>query len=436
MFGYKTVRAKDLNALEAKVTALEGEVKGYYENAQANNAYFKAITPLLKGMTLDDTLGELNRLELKKCYETNGPAYGIVNKIAKAVGEVFSYLELQEKKTGKYVENHWLLDLLSKPNDRYTTQRFGRAWATNYLVYGDAFVYSPVMIGKDLGKGKELYQIPGWRVAVEKGGYKAPMKGIKVTGGADPELIEPKDFFESFNYNLEDTSFYGTSPLVVAALYLSIIDRGMRRQDVSMKNGGPSALITPKPDSMGVLPVSADNLTEELNGEEVKGQLKALRTAIEVHELGASPVDLGILSSHKEAVTALCFIYDIPVDLYYGQSKYENAKEAKKALYENNAIPLANEFGQDLLAHFGLAGEFTLKVNTDEIEVLKEDASDVLDNLTKMGATLNEKREAYGYEPRPEPWADLPMLSMGVMFGNEQPDIEEPTEEGNQEPEE
>ena len=84
MFGYKTVRAKDLNALEAKVTALEGEVKGYYENAQANNAYFKAITPLLKGMTLDDTLGELNRLELKKCYETNGPAYGIVNKIAKA----------------------------------------------------------------------------------------------------------------------------------------------------------------------------------------------------------------------------------------------------------------------------------------------------------------------------------------------------------------
>ena len=292
------------------------------------------------------------------------------------------------------------------------------------------------MIGKDLGKGKELYQIPGWRVAVEKGGYKAPMKGIKVTGGADPELIEPKDFFESFNYNLEDTSFYGTSPLVVAALYLSIIDRGMRRQDVSMKNGGPSALITPKPDSMGVLPVSADNLTEELNGEEVKGQLKALRTAIEVHELGASPVDLGILSSHKEAVTALCFIYDIPVDLYYGQSKYENAKEAKKALYENNAIPLANEFGQDLLAHFGLAGEFTLKVNTDEIEVLKEDASDVLDNLTKMGATLNEKREAYGYEPRPEPWADLPMLSMGVMFGNEQPDIEEPTEEGNQEPEE
>ena len=59
------------------------------------------------------------------------------------------------------------------------------------------------------------------------------------------------------------------------------------------------------------------------------------------------------------------------------------------------------------------------------VDVLKEDASDVLDNLAKMGATLNEKREAYGYEPRPEPWADLPMVGMGTMFGNETFDIDE-----------
>ena len=439
MFGRKTIRVSEIEAREAKLNALQAEnvklqaeVKGYYENERETNAYFKSIADLLKGMSLGDFSGKIKRDQLQHAYETNAPAFGIINKIANAVGDMFTYMELQQWNGGKWkdVEKHWVLDLLRHPNDRYNARRFGIGWAVNRLVYGDATVYSPVEIGKDRGQGKEMYLIPSHRVSIEKGGYKKPLKGIKVMGTGKGELIEPKDFFMSFSYNLDDTSFFGTSPLVVAALYLSVMDKGMARQDKSLENGGPSALITPKPDNLGVMPATANQLTEELNGEEVKGQIKALRTAIELHQLGVSPVDLGILSSHKEAVTALCFIYDIPVDLYYGQSKYENAKEAKKSLYETNAIPLANEFAADLLAHFGLDGDYRLTVNTDKIEVLKEDPSDVLDNLNKMHATLNELREAYGYEERPEPWANLPMLPMSTMFGGEGvPDINEEPEE-------
>ena len=155
------------------------------------------------------------------------------------------------------------------------------------------------------------------------------------------------------------------------------------------------------------------------------GEGDPIAGAIELHELGSNTVDLGILSSHKEAINALCFIYDLPVDLYYGQAKYENAKEAKKSLYETNAIPLANEFGADLLNFLGVADQYTLRVNTDRIDVLKDDPADVLDNLAKMHATLNEMREAYGYEPRTEEWADQPMIPMGTMFGNEAFDINE-----------
>ena len=431
MFGLKTVRAKDWDAQKARIEAQEAELKGYYENQKAGNTYFAAIAPLLQGMDLEEINAAIKRSDLKHAYETNAPAWGIINKIAKAVGEMFTYLELQRwtGKEWKDVEDHWLLELLHHPNDRFNCKRFGEGWTINRLVYGDATVYSPKLIGKELGQGKEMYLIPGHRVGIEKGGYKTPMKGIKVTGGKQTELIEPKDFFMSFTYNLDDTSFYGTSPLVVAAVYLSVIDKGMLRQDVSLENGGPTALVTPKPDNLGVMPATADQVTEELNGKEVKGKIKALRTAVELHQLGISPVDLGILASHKEAITALCFVYDIPVDLYYGQSKYENAKEAKKALYETNAIPLANEFAADFLSHFGMDGEFRLVVNTDKISVLQDDPADVLDNLDKMHATLNEKREAYGYEARPEPWADLPMIPMSTVFGGEGVnDVEEPEE--------
>jgi phage portal protein BeeE len=161
------------------------------------------------------------------------------------------------------------------------------------------------------------------------------------------------------------------------------------------------------------------------NGKASLGKKRFFQIPIEVHQLGSNPVDLSILESHKEAVTALCFAFKLPVDLYYGQAKYENAKEAKKTIYEQNAIPLANEFAEDLLHYLGLDKEgYELAVNTDYIDVLKENTGEVLDNLTKMHASLNEMREAYGYDRIEEEWADQPMLPLGVTFGNEYADID------------
>ena len=414
---------RDKNAaLEQNLHALDAELKGYYENRGSDNKYFRSISSWLEGNSIGDVFNNLmlvDRAKLRACYESNGPAFGIINKIARAVGDVFPYLELQRISDGKFVEKHPVLDLLRRPNDRYNCRRFGNAWAVTRLTYGDAFVYGHKEVGKNYSDPTSLYLLPGDRIKIEKGGYKAPLKSISVTGGSETVEIGKDEFFESFAFNLDDTSFFGFSPLVAASVYLSIIDRGMKREDMTLKNGGAANIITPAKDTMGVMPKDKDEVEKEFNKTDNVGKTRALRVPIEVHQIGNTAVDLGLLDSHKEAVTALCFAYDIPVDLYYGQAKYENAKEAKKALYENNAIPLANEFAADLLSFLGLDGEFTLTVNADRIDVLKEDAADVLDNLGKMHATLNELREANGYDPRPEPWADQPMLPLGIQFGGE-----------------
>jgi hypothetical protein len=180
--------------------------------------------------------------------------------------------------------------------------------------------------------------------------------------------------------------------------------------------------VTPKGDDTGVvLPQYADSLEQEMNGRKSFNKHVALRFPVEVHQLGSAPIDLSILETHKEAVTALCFVYKVPVDLYYGQAKYENAKEAKKTIYEQNAIPLANEFAEDLITFLmrkdrSLAG-WRLTVNTDRIDVLKEKSTDVLNNLALAYASLNERREAIGYEPIDEDYANKPIIPMGMQFG-------------------
>ena len=420
------ISKKKLDTLQGEKEALEHnliQLKGYYENRESEgegvNKYFASIASMLTGYQIADAFGKFDRAALKTVYESNGPAYGIINKIARAVGDCFTYLELQDLKTGDFVEKHFILDMLRHPNDRYNCRRFGTAWGTTRLVFGDAFTYSKKEVGVNFGEGTSLYLLPGHRIKINKGGYKNPLESIAVTGGGKEEKIMPDEFFESFAFNLDDTSFFGFSPLIAAALYLAIIDRGMKREDAALKNGGVANIITPAKDTMGVMPKDKDEVEQEFNKTDNVGKTKALRVPIEVHQLGSAPVDLGILDSHKEAVTALCFAYDIPVDLYYGQAKYENQKEAKKSLYQNNAIPLANEFAADLLAFFKLDDQYSLTVNTDKIDVLKDDAADVLDNINKMHGSLNELREANGYDPIDKPWADLPMLPLGVQFGGE-----------------
>ena len=402
-----------------EIAALKQEIKGYYEEAEKVNAYLSAIGSQMQGLKLPD-FAVMSRDSIKRAYETSAPVMGVINYIADNVGEVATYLELT--KDGEEVEKHPLLDTLRRPNDRFNLRKFVAGWAVNRLLYGDAWVYVTRRVGKD--GGWNLYLIPSQRVAVENG--NPVVKGIQLLGVPSAKTIPMSEVFESFDYNLDDTSFFGTSKVVAAAAYLSVIDKGMKRQDTTLETGGASHIITPRPDDTGaVLPQHAAEAEKLMNGKGSSNRKRFFQFPIEVHQLGNTPVDLSILESHKEAVTALCFVFRVPVDLYYGQAKYENAKEAKKTIYEQNAIPMANEFAEDLLRFLGMDKEgYELKVNTDKIDVLKGKAGETLDNLGKMHATLNEMREAYGYERIEEDWADKPMLPMGLMFGNEYGDLD------------
>lgn len=411
MFGIKIVSEKEYEGLKT-------EVKGYYDSQNELNEYLRAIDVHMRGRKLAP-LTPMSRNAIRDAYEKGGAVMGVVNYIADNVGEVARYLELQDT-NGDYIEKHWVLDLLRHPNDRYNLRRFATAWAVNKLLFGDAWVYAPAAVGKNLGKVSEMYIIPSWRIETDSDGGLRPLKGIGLAGTAKAE-ISMDDVFESFDYNLDDGSFFGTSKVVASATYLEVIDKGMRRESQSLDNGGVANLITPKGDEAGVLPEHADDLENRFNSQRNVNKTLALRIPVDVHQLGNAPADLSILETHKEGVTALCFVFKLPVDLYYGQAKYENAKEAKKTIYEQSAIPLANELAEDLLTFLSkrdksLVG-YRLTVNTDRIDVLKDKASDVLNNLALACCTLNERREAIGYEPIDKEYANKPMIPMGVQFG-------------------
>lgn len=423
------ITRKKLNDMQTTEQGLRAELKGYYDQGANNdNEFFRLIENRLRNLELPP-MTPLSRNAIKAIYETSAPVQGVVNLISANVGDVMTHFELLDQ-NDKPIKNHWLLDLLRHPNDRYSLRKYGEAWAINKCLFGDAWQYAPRAIGKDKDQIKEMYIIPSHLVEVKRDGLFEPMGGIKLLGAYKDEAIKTDNIITSFDYNLDPTSFFGTSKIMAAAIYLSVMERGMRREDTALNNGGVANIVTPAKDTMGVMPKDAAAIEERFNNKDNINKTLAMRVPIDVHQLGNAPVDLSILDSHKEAVTALCFVFKIPVDLYYGQSKYENAKQAKKSIYEQCAVPMANEFGEDLIRYTKLDQKgYRLVVNTDDIDVLQDNPTDVLTNLEKMHATLNEMREAYGYDPIKEDYANQPIFGMGTVFGNEgEYDINEPNE--------
>lgn len=402
----------------SEIEALRKEIKGFYDGARnVDNEYLKQVMEFSNARLQLVDFSEANRDELVRYYKRNGIIRGIIDTtIASAVGELSDYIELVDK--DNKVVNHWSMEVLNKPNDLYNKRKFIKAWAINRLITGDAFVYGLEGVGLNKEQFKELFLIPSHEVEILTGDILKPIRGYKLKSNASFDAkMTPQNTMFSRDYNPTSNSYYGLSKLYSAAYMVQLLEKADKRQNTSLDNGGVNALITPRADATGTVTVmQRDQIREELNRKGRSNYNGFLPDPVDIHKLGDTPVDLGILEASHYAINALCFAYGISVDTFLAQSKYENAKEAKKQIYEMAAIPLINEFLEDYTSFCKLKG-MRFILNTDKIEILRN-PKEQLEIMAAAHCTLNEKREYLGYERIEEPYADKPIIPMGVSFGD------------------
>jgi len=136
---------RDIKALEEKIYGLQElqtaqakrlqERKGFLYGDNTDNEFLRKLLDVTFSVT---DFGNFDRDTLYLTYRTNSAVFGIIDRIAKAVGEIGQYIELLDK-DDQVVENSPLIKVLDRPNDRFSLYQFLYAWATNYNVFGDAF---------------------------------------------------------------------------------------------------------------------------------------------------------------------------------------------------------------------------------------------------------------------------------------------------------
>ena len=364
--------------------------------------------------------------------KANFAVYSVINYCADAVADTLRRAKIIDK-DGNEVTNHWSYDVFFNPNKFMQPKDFYYAYAANRLLFGDAFIYLLKRVGITQGQIKEMFVAHSQDVIIGTGAvnydwtepqkiYKIPIKGLIREFNFD-------EILRVYSYNVDNSSDYGLSPLIPAAILAEKLLNASAAEVSSFKNGGVETLLANKQSIEGqtisLSQPDLDSINKTLNDPNGK-RVRVLNSNMEKIEIGKSPVDLGVLQSSDAAMKALMFVYKLPYSLFSGDGTFNNTKEGYRALYTQVGLPYAYEFLDKFTKVCGFENGEYWTIDEQLIPQLKEDADKVITTLSKAYATTNEIRAAAGLKPLEGDEYDKPLYPMNINAGLDTIDVNNP----------
>ena len=354
--------------------------------------------------------------------KANFAVYSVINYCAEAIADTLRYAKIVNKKQDE-ITDHWSYNLLlDKPNEFSNTSEFGKAYAVNRLLFGDAYVYMLRGIGLSEGKIKEMIVAHTQDVSFAdftQYNWMRPKQRYQIPVAGDLRTFEYEEILRVSSYNV-DNSDYGLSPLIPAAILAEKILNGSISEAMMFKNGGTEVILTNKQVNEGRSVVWGSNDLERFNHElnDKNGKrLKLVNSAMDKIDIGKSPIDLGILTSTDAGLKALMFVYRLPYSLYSGDGTFNNTREGYKALYTQVGLPYAKEFLDKFTQFCGFKNGEYWTIDEQLIPQLKEDAANTLTAYDKAYASINERRAVIGLEPLAGDEYNKPLVPMNMVSG-------------------
>lgn len=360
-------------------------------------------TMLLDGFNYSKSSG--NTAFIEEGYKTNPIVFSCVNMIAQAISSV----DIELYRADTEITTHHVVDLIEKPNPLQGWAQFIRQIVIDYKVLGNAYIVS----NKDKGAPTELWVLPPDKMTVVggKGGMPAAYVYAHKTPQEKRFNVDPItgycQVFHFKTYNPTDP-FVGMSQLEAAALSADLHNAGLKWNYNLLRNSArPSGLIkfSGAPDRETISRLR-EYFKAAFQGSTNAGEVPALTDGAEFQQLSQTARDMDFLNIMRESSKYIAQALGVPLPLIDNDaSSYNNMSQAKSMLWNDTCLPLLNEFletfGNWLLPLYGTG--YTLAYNKDSIPSIEEQRALKFERVSKLYKTgvitLNEAREACGYEP-------------------------------------
>ena len=350
-------------------------------------------------------------------YQKNVVVYKCIWLIANACSSIPWLLY---KKAGsakgkrQEITEHPFFDLLGKPNPFQSAAEFEEAIHAFKLISGNSYVEA---VGPAKNKIAELHIwrpdrvriIPatsGYPGAYEYSvGNQTRQVQVDVVAGKSPIL-----HLKSFN-PLND--WYGMAAIEAAVLGIDQHNQaGHWNLGLLQNSAVPSGFIVAESTELnptGALSTEQrTQLKEEIelkfSGSRNAGRPMLLEGGVRWEQVSINPKDMDWVNSRHTSARDIALAFGVPPMLLGipGDNTYSNYKEANQAFYEQTVIPHKNSlkawWNLWLLPSFGEGTECDF--DKDGIEALASKREAIWARIDKAtDLTINEKREAKGYEP-------------------------------------
>jgi HK97 family phage portal protein len=332
----------------------------------------------------------------------------IVHRSVRLIAEAAASVPWLLYESATELEEHPLLALLARPNQRQAGGTFLEALYGHLLLSGNAYV-------ELIGEGaRELHLLRpdrvsvvtdggGWPTALdyrEGGSRRRIALGAERGGGAAQlTLFHPLD------------DHYGFAPLEAALMALDTHNAAGRWNKALLDNSArPSgALVYAPKDGGNLTDDQFDRLKAELeqgySGAQRAGRPLLLEGGLDWKAMGLTPKDMDFIEAKNSASRDIALAFGVPPMLLGipRDNTYANYREANRAFYRLTVLPLvgrtAKELSNWLAPVFG--EELRLWYDTDQVEGLAADRDALWARVGAAGfLSDDEKREAVGYGGR------------------------------------
>jgi phage portal protein BeeE len=371
-------------------------------------------------------------------YNANAAVYSIIKTDAEKFASIPRYVgdakKLQEKRKKVPLQFKALMkaepvmfnsikqtldNLLNRPNQYQGQAAFFKTVRSYFKNCGEGFIW--------LNRGDitgltdmqiallpvlEMYPLPSYRMKVVPDDEN--MWGVSgyllFAGGVDipfrkGEIIHWKDTNLLFD-TVTKEHLRGMTPLKPGAATLQQNNDATHSSIRMYQNDGAKgvlydkALAKPTPTQEAQIRGVIDR---KINNNDVKGAVAALQGEWGFLDLGKTSVDLDLLNGKQMSWKELCFLFQVPYELFDSATTYTNKLQAQKGWVTNSIIPASKELDDELnrvlLRAFALEDKFIIQCDYSQLPEMQADMKALTEWLKEAWwIKPNEKRDLMGWE--------------------------------------
>lgn len=318
------------------------------------------------------------------------------------------------------IDEHPLLDLLTKPNPMNGGAEFWEAFYAFLMLAGNSYIEYVRPRGKSTA---ELWALRPDRMSVIAGPYGTPsayryeVNGQRIDWQVDPRTGKA-DVLHVREFNpLND--WYGLSRVEPSAYGVDRHNAAAQHNKALLDNGArPSGALVFKPVGTGenmqsapeeVVKEAEERLQERYSGPANAGRPMVFGGNVEWEQMGLTPKDQDFGQGKDDAARDICSGFGVPyLLLVRGDATYNNVREAKLELWTGTCLHLIDRaldrLNAWLVPYYGEGLRLDIDRDAiDALEPLRQQKRESIVTLFDKGiVTRNEAREALQYDEWPD----------------------------------